>query len=462
MKKQRQSRQFLLAIIAVLVSICVFHQSTVAYSYFSRPSVNWINLPTATFNRSSHLPSVLIIIGTRPEAIKMAPIVHELIKRGNRPTVAVTGQHPDLIAIFLSELKVQAHIYLTNVFQRNQSLGQLSARIIEASTIMFRSIQPDVVLIQGDTTSAFAVAYSAFLQQIPTIGHVEAGLRTYDLSSPFPEEMNRQAISKMANVHFAPTLTAVKCLQRDSISTGRIHHTGNTAIDSILHVITSNQFNQENIVQESTLISNEVKNIIHRSETTPFGVGNVTAPRIILLTTHRRENHNGGHSRIFQAALELCKIFDTLHFIVPLHPSPSVRTAASNILGNINTSNTGNGNKSNRCVHVIEPTGYFLTSILQKKSLIIMTDSGGIQEEAAALQKPVLVLREKTERVEGVKAGIAKVLGSKNVSFIVEETSKLLNNIDGSYDRMSKKTDCYGNGTAAIQIVNILLNKGRR
>jgi UDP-N-acetylglucosamine 2-epimerase (non-hydrolysing) len=263
----------------------------------------------------------------------------------------------------------------------------------------------------------------------------------YDDNLKTVEEMNRQAISTISSLHFAPTLKATNALIQEGYHASKIFHTGNTAIDSILRVATTPM----PVTADATLLW-----LLNEAEPLPFGEGRLKAPRMILLTTHRRENHNGGHGRIFQAALHLCDLFDDLHFVIPLHPNPNVQREASKYLPL---------NKRGACIHVVPPTSYSITVHLQKHSVIIMTDSGGLQEEASALQRPVLVLRQKSERMEGVKAGIAQVVGTHDIQKIVRFASKLLQNENEIYASMSKPKFPYGNGTAAQRIVEIVENR---
>jgi len=402
-------------------------------------------------------PIILITIGTRPEAIKMAPLYHEFHRIGITPFVVMTGQHHDLIESLLIELEVIIDIRLATTFQHHSKqsipLSQLMANIIASSSEMITLLQPDLVLVQGDTTSAYAVALASFLLHVD-VGHVEAGLRTYDLKSPFPEEMNRRHISTIARFHFAPTLKAVNALKQENVDPNNIFHTGNTAIDGILRATQQTTQTTSQTILKQLHSHPFVYNLFNEAVPEPFDRGNVTAPRIILMTTHRRESHDGGHGRMLQAALRLCDMYKQLHFVVPLHPNPTVqREVLDELL-------LPKNNKNN--IHVIPPTSYLLTARLQKKSVLIMTDSGGLQEEASALQRPVLVLREKSERMESVDAGIAQVVGTTSVDRIVDAASLLLQNIDGKYDKMSTPTFPYGNGTAAKQIVAIVRERYQR
>ena len=410
-------------------------------------------------------PIILITIGTRPEAIKMAPIYHEFHRIGITPFVVTTGQHHDLIESLLIELEVIIDIRLATTVQHHSKqsipLSQIMANIIAASSDMITLLQPDLVLVQGDTTSAYAVALASFLLHVD-VGHVEAGLRTNDLKSPFPEEMNRRHISTIAHLHFAPTLKAVNALKQENVDSNNIFHTGNTAIDGILR---ATQQDTQTILKQ--LHPHPfVYNLFNNAVPEPFDRGNVTAPRIILMTTHRRESHDGGHRRMLQAALRLCDMYKQLHFVVPLHPNPTVQREVLDELllpkNNNKSSNNNDNKRRGNNIHVIPPTSYLLTARLQKKSVLIMTDSGGLQEEASALQRPVLVLREKSERMESVDAGIAQVVGTTSVDRIVDAASLLLQNIGGRYDDMSKPTFPYGNGTAAKQIVAIVRERYQR
>ena len=394
----------------------------------------------------------MLVIGTRPEAIKMAPLYRELLHRcigqgGDdcvQPFVCVTGQHRDLLKQFLQELDMPTDVLL-KTFQRGQSLGQLSAHLITGSSKMFEEISPRIVLVQGDTTSALEVAYSAFLKHIP-VGHVEAGLRTYNLQSPFPEEMNRQLIAGIATFHFAPTKASADALAQEGVNPAFIFQTGNTAIDGILQLTSSSE---SLATAKENLRFLKLQQLIDRVVTTPY-VGDSKAPRLILLTTHRRENHNGGHKRIFQAAMKLCNLFENLHFVLPLHPNPLVQKAAKIL------------RTKDSCVMVVDPVGYAELALLQKMSVIVMTDSGGIQEEATAMRKPVLVLRQNSERMEGVHAGVAKLVGSADAEKIVREATALLRNENDIHTEMSQPKFPYGDGTAAVKIADQLAAAKRK
>ncbi len=356
--------------------------------------------------------TVLCVIGTRPEAIKMAPVIRALsASHWANCRVITTAQHRDLLDQMLSRLAIHVDHDL-NLMQEDQSPSSLLARMLPALDNVCRAETPNAVLAQGDTTTVFATALTAFHQRIP-FGHVEAGLRTRDLEHPFPEEGYRQMVSRIAHWHFAPTQTAAAALHAEGIIHSRIHVTGNTCIDTLLQTTAT----------LPPLPSDE--------------------KRMILLTAHRRENFGAPLLSIFQSILKIVERFPDVSLVYPVHPNPNVRKPAHAILG------------EHARIFLLEPQDYFDFVDLMRRATLILTDSGGIQEEAPALGKPVLVLRETTERPEAVAAGVSRVIGT-NAHAIETAVSDLLED-SSAYQKMAGSHQSpYGDGLAANRIVNIL------
>ena len=362
---------------------------------------------------------VMSIFGTRPEAIKMAPLVKELENRKEiESIVCVTAQHREMLDQVLDTFNIKPD-YDLNIMKQGQTLGDVTTRALKGLEEVIRECTPDIVLVHGDTTTTFAGALAAFYNQV-AIGHVEAGLRTYDKYSPFPEEMNRQMVDCMTDMYFAPTELSKDNLLRENIKTEKIYITGNTVIDAMSTTVKDNYKHPE-------------LDWIKENE------------RMILLTAHRRENLGAPMKRIFKAIRRIVDEFDDVKVIYPIHMNPRVREVANEIFNNCDK------------VKLIEPLEVFDFHNFQNKSYIILTDSGGIQEEAPSLGKPVLVLRDTTERPEGIAAGTLKLVGTDE-DIIYEETKKLL--LDKiEYDKMSKASNPYGDGFASKRIVDAIINK---
>jgi len=359
---------------------------------------------------------VLSIFGTRPEAIKMAPVVKELEKHNERfeSVVCVTAQHRQMLDQVLELFEIKPDIDL-DLMQPNQTLSSLTTRAMQAVTDALAEVKPDVVLLQGDTTTAMIAAMAAFYQQI-SVGHVEAGLRTYDRYSPFPEEINRRLISALSSYNFAPTETAVRALLAEGFSQKSIYLTGNTVIDALLMTI--------------KMDCNLGMNFLNPDK------------RLILVTAHRRESFGEPFENICKGLRELARRNEDVEIVYPVHLNPNVRKAVFKNLDN------------RERFHLIEPVEYGRFVHLMNRSYIVLTDSGGIQEEAPALGKPVLVMREKTERPEAIEAGTAKLVGTEAAN-IINATERLLRD-RGEYDKMANAVSPYGDGHAAERIVENL------
>ena len=367
--------------------------------------------------------TVLSVFGTRPEAIKMAPVVWELAKHSDRvrSVVCVTAQHRQMLDQMLDLFQITPD-YDLNLMQERQTLAQLTARVLVSLEPVLAQVQPDWVLVQGDTTTVMAVSLVAFYHNI-RVGHIEAGLRTRNKRAPFPEEINRRITSVIADLHFAPTERARQALVAEGISEAAIRVTGNTVIDALLW-------------------TRDVTRL--QSPTLPDGLAEaITDKRLILVTAHRRESFDGGLEQICLALRDLVQAYSDLCIVYPVHLNPNVRKPVYRILSNVER------------VHLIDPLPYASFVWLMDQAYLILTDSGGVQEEAPSLGKPVLVMRETTERPEGILAGNARLVDTKRAR-IVGETRRLLANAE-RYQRMARASNPYGDGKAAPRIVESLL-----
>ncbi|HFU4233398.1 TPA: non-hydrolyzing UDP-N-acetylglucosamine 2-epimerase [Streptococcus suis] len=361
------------------------------------------------------MKKVMLVFGTRPEAIKMCPLVQELKKQNNFETlVCVTGQHREMLRQVLDVFNVEPD-YDLNTMTQNQTLFSITSSILDKLKPVLEKEKPDIVLVHGDTTTTFATSLSAFYLGIK-VGHVEAGLRTYNLKSPFPEEFNRQAVSIIADFHFAPTLASKKNLLKEGKKEKSVFITGNTAIDA-LHTT------------------------VYEGFTHPL-FDWVGESRLIVLTAHRRENLGQPMKNMFRAIKRVLEEHKDVKVVYPIHKNPIVRSIAGEVFGN------------DKRVRIIEPLEVIEFHNLLNKSYLILTDSGGIQEEAPSLGKPVLVMRDTTERPEGIEAGTLKLVGTSE-EMIYSEFTKLLTDYD-EYKKMSQASNPYGDGTASKQIVNII------
>ena len=361
---------------------------------------------------------VMTIFGTRPEAIKMAPLVKELKARKEiECIVCVTAQHRQMLDQVLETFEIKPDFDL-NIMKPGQTLSDITSRALKGVEEVIREVHPDIVLVHGDTTTTFAGALAAFYNQVD-IGHVEAGLRTWNKYSPYPEEMNRQMVGVMADMHFAPTENSKNSLLKEGKKPETIYVTGNTAIDAL-------------------------KTTVNKEYTNPIfdWLGN---DRLILLTAHRRENLGEPMRHMFKAIKRIVDEFDDVKVIYPVHLNPKVRMVADEILGN------------DRKVKLIEPLEVIDFHNFINRSYRILTDSGGIQEEAPSLGKPVLVLRDTTERPEGIKAGTLKLAGT-NEQTIYTLTKELLTNVE-IYEKMSSASNPYGDGKASKRIADAIIEK---
>ena len=382
------------------------------------------------------MKKVMLVFGTRPEAIKMAPLVKEFQARASEfeTIVCVTGQHREMLKQVLELFGIKPD-YDLEIMKEGQDLYDVTTRVLLGMREVLKKTKPDVVLVHGDTTTSTAAALAAFYQQIP-VGHVEAGLRTHNIYSPWPEEMNRQLTGRMASYHFAPTELSRKNLLAEGIATDRIFITGNTVIDALQQVVTRVKGNAD--------LRNEVSRKLLQFG---YDVNRLEAGRrLVLITGHRRENFGEGFLNICRAIQTLSKRFPEVDFVYPMHLNPNVRKPIREIFGD----NLGGLDN----LFFIEPLEYLQFVTLMDRSSIVLTDSGGIQEEAPGLGKPVLVMRDTTERPEAVKAGTVKLVGT-DYNQIVDNVEKLLTD-NAAYAEMSRANNPYGDGKACSYIADAL------
>lgn len=372
------------------------------------------------------MKKILVILGTRPEAIKLAPVIKRLkIEEENIETiVCVTGQHRQMLDQVLSLFDVKPDIDL-NLMEENQQLPVITSLALKSLTPVIDEIRPDIILLQGDTTTAMVSALAGFYKKIP-VAHVEAGLRTYDNDNPFPEEVNRRIISLLASYHFAPTKRAVDFLLKEGIRGEFVFLTGNTVIDALLDVI------------------GEIKNNNYAPNNLSF-LTDDSHYKLILVTAHRRESFGEPLKEICEALKEIAERNREVRIVYPVHMNPNVNGTVYSIL------------REHDRIHLIPPLDYKDLCFLMMKAYLILTDSGGIQEEAPSLGKPVLVMRNKTERPEAIEAGVARLVGTARKT-IVEYTERLLND-SKEYKRMASSSNPFGDGKASERIVNILLGR---
>lgn len=378
----------------------------------------------------------MLVFGTRPEAIKMAPLVKEFQKNAAKfeTVVCVTGQHREMLDQVLRIFDIKPD-YDLNIMKQGQDLYDVTARVLIGMRDVLKIVHPDVVLVHGDTTTSMAAALAAFYQQIP-VGHVEAGLRTHNIYSPWPEEMNRQITGRIATYNFCPTSLSRQNLIDEGSSDRDIIITGNTVIDALYWVVAR--------IKTDTVLNSELKHELMESgyDVTRLDDGR----KLILITGHRRENFGDGFVHICMAIKELARKYPDVDFVYPMHLNPNVRKPIHEVFGE-DLSNLGN-------MFFIEPLEYLSFVYLMEKSYLVLTDSGGIQEEAPGLGKPVLVMRDTTERPEAVDAGTVKLVGTDYVK-IVSGVSALIDDCL-VYEMMSKSVNPYGDGQACVRIVKHL------
>lgn len=380
----------------------------------------------------------MLVFGTRPEAIKMAPLVKKFQKYSSdfKTVVCVTGQHREMLDQVLKIFDIKPD-YDLNIMKQGQDLYDITARVLLGMRDVLNEVKPDVVLVHGDTTTSMAASLAAFYQQI-AVGYVEAGLRTYDIYSPWPEEMNRQITSRIATYNFSPTPLSEKNLKEEKVH-GNIYVTGNTVIDA-LHMVV------EKLKNDVTLAAKQEQMLAKAG----YDVARLAdGKKLVLITGHRRENFGEGFINMVTAIKNLTEKYPNVDFVYPMHLNPNVRKPIHEVFGE-NLSDLGN-------MFFIEPLQYLEFIYLMEKSTIVLTDSGGIQEEAPGLGKPVLVMRDTTERPEALESGTVRLVGT-NHDLIVEEVSTLLDN-QSVYDKMSRAVNPYGDGKACDRIVYALRNR---
>lgn len=383
------------------------------------------------------MKKVMLVFGTRPEAIKMAPLVKEFQKQPKRveTVVCVTGQHREMLDQVLKIFDIKPD-YDLNIMKQGQDLYDVTARVLTGMRDVLKEVKPDVVLVHGDTTTSTAAALAAFYQQIP-VGHVEAGLRTHNIYSPWPEEMNRLLTGRLATYHFSPTPLSRNNLIKESVDDRNIIITGNTVIDALYWVVDKIKNNKE--------LDNELEDILSKAGYDVNRLNN--GKKLVLITGHRRENFGDGFINMCTAIKDLTVKYPDLDFVYPMHLNPNVRKPIHEVFGE-NLSGL-------KKMFFIEPLEYLSFVYLMEKSSIVLTDSGGIQEEAPGLGKPVLVMRDTTERPEALDAGTVKLVGT-DYNKIVNEVSSLIDD-KAAYEKMSKAVNPYGDGLACGRIVNALL-----
>lgn len=379
------------------------------------------------------MKKIMLVFGTRPEAIKMAPLVKEFQKypESFQTLVCVTGQHREMLDQVLRIFDIKPDCDL-NIMKQGQDLYDVTSRVLLGMRDVLQKAKPDAVLVHGDTTTSTAAALASFYQQVP-VGHVEAGLRTHNIYSPWPEEMNRQLTGRIASYHFAPTCLSRQNLLNEGVSENKIFITGNTVIDALYWVV--------NRIRNDRALDNRLEKVLLQA-----GYDTCRRKRIVLITGHRRENFGEGFIRICEAIKHLSHKYIDVDFVYPMHLNPNVRRPIHEVFGE------NLGNLEN--LFFIEPLEYLSFVYLMEKAHIILTDSGGIQEEAPGLGKPVLVMRDTTERPEALEAGTVKLVGTDYMK-ITESVSALLD-CEDNYEKMSRAVNPYGDGEACGRIVKAL------
>lgn len=384
------------------------------------------------------MKTIMLVFGTRPEAIKMAPLVKMLQQRPDefRTVVVVTGQHRQMLDQVLGLFDIKPD-YDLDIMQPNQDLTDVTVKILSGLREVFREVKPDIVLVHGDTTTSMAAGLASFYHQLP-VGHVEAGLRTNNIYSPWPEEMNRRVTGRIASHHFAPTALSKQNLLAENVDERSIVVTGNTVIDALQMVI--------DMIKRDPKMSEEIEAQLLK---TGYDINRLRDGnrRLVLITGHRRENFGEGFLNICRALKELTTRFPDVDFVYPMHLNPNVRRPIREVLGT---------ESEHQNLFLIEPLEYLLFVYMMEKSSLILTDSGGVQEEAPGLGKPVLVMRDTTERPEAVEAGTVKLVGT-DYDKIVNNVSQLLTDSD-EYEKMKRAVNPYGDGHACERIIEYLSN----
>lgn len=389
---------------------------------------------------------VMLVFGTRPEAIKMAPLVKafERYTEDFKTIVCVTGQHREMLDQVLHLFDITPD-YDLNIMKQGQDLYDVTSRVLLGMRDVLCEAQPDVVLVHGDTTTSTAAALAAFYQQIP-VGHVEAGLRTHNIYSPWPEEMNRQITGRIATYNFSPTPLSRRNLLEEKIDENSITVTGNTVIDALYWVV--------NKIKQDEALSVELKEVLAGAGYNVNRLGESRGRRLVLITGHRRENFGDGFIHMCTAIRDLAQKYPDVDFVYPMHLNPNVRKPIQEVFVGLDSLSLGEGWGEASNMFFIEPLEYLSFVYLMEKATLVLTDSGGIQEEAPGLGKPVLVMRDTTERPEALEAGTVKLVGT-DYEKIVSEVSLLLDDA-AYYDQMSKAVNPYGDGKACERIVEFI------
>lgn len=381
------------------------------------------------------MKSIMLVFGTRPEAIKMAPLVKALQKEGDkfRTLVCVTGQHREMLDQVLALFEITPDFDL-NIMHKGQNLYDVTSKVLTGMGEVLKAEKPDIVLVHGDTTTSMAAALASFYEQIP-VGHIEAGLRTNNIYSPWPEEINRQITGRIAAYNFSPTQFGRDNLIKENVPEEKIVVTGNTVIDALYYVV-------DKIKSDNNLLQTLKSEILNQG----YDLNRIsgTNRKMVLITGHRRENFGEGFRNICNALAYLSDKYQDVDFVYPMHLNPNVRGPINELFAENSRNN----------LFFIEPLDYFEFVLMMENSYLVLTDSGGVQEEAPGLGKPVLVMRDTTERPEAVEAGTVKLVGT-NYNDIVEQMSLLLDRSE-AYNAMSKAVNPYGDGRACERIVNYL------
>ncbi len=401
------------------------------------------------------MKKVMLVFGTRPEAIKMAPLVKAFAQFPEtfETIVCVTGQHREMLDQVLHIFDIVPD-YDLNIMKQGQDLYDVTSRVLLGMRDVLCEVQPDVVLVHGDTTTSTAAALAAFYQQIP-VGHVEAGLRTHNIYSPWPEEMNRQITGRIASYNFSPTSLSRQNLLEEKVDEQSIIVTGNTVIDALYWVIEKIKCDEALSEKLKTILSTAGYDVDRLDNPKQSTLNPKQGRRLVLITGHRRENFGDGFINMCTAIRDLAQKYPDVDFVYPMHLNPNVRKPIQKVFKGLDTLSPGKGWGEASNIFFIEPLEYLSFVYLMEKSALVLTDSGGIQEEAPGLGKPVLVMRDTTERPEALAAGTVKLVGTDH-DMIVSEVSCLLDDV-AYYDVMSKAVNPYGDGRACERIVHYLM-----